>query len=81
MQDAAFKIEKGIPLPPASGRAGGTRAFYALMEVGDSVFFAGGDLTKLAGNTNSWGRYHRRKFSVRRVTENGTAGVRVWRTA
>lgn len=72
----AFEIQKGIPLPKINrGTNGGRKWKYPLleMEVGDSFFAP--DTRPSVGSA----RKHGIKVTVRRVTEDGVDGWRVWR--
>lgn len=80
MSNAAFKIDKGIPIPPkGSGRRLKTGGAFGALEVNDSVFLSNKnqtDINALAKSAIKLGR----KFTSRKTAENGVAGVRVWRT-
>lgn len=71
-------IQKGVPIPPAwSGiRTGLSKALNA-MEVGDSTFIPG------KATRGKWAVAYRcacgRRFTTRRLTEDGIAGTRIWR--
>lgn len=83
-----MQIDKGIPLPQARNRAGvgSHRSMYPFreMEVGDSIFYPGEWRTiheckpYLAAVTVTK-RDRNLKFAGRKVVENGTRGVRIWR--
>lgn len=71
-----FKIETGIPVPPHQN----AKYPFAEMTPGSSFFIPSGDLKKISNAAVGFARYRRdRKFTCRTVTENGVAGVRVWR--
>jgi hypothetical protein len=70
----SIQIEKGIPLPPASGPM--PLVQRELMEVGDSYFMPGEVAANERNRAHAWSRYHPGfKFCVRKVE----GGVRVWR--
>ena len=76
-----FKIEKGIPIPEKRTRMGGSIYPFDKMKVGDSFHL--GDKARNYGEAHTvmikaylYGRYHNKKFSVRKVED----GYRVWRT-
>ncbi len=75
----ALKIDKQVPLP--SGRRGNRpEVLQALktMEVGDSFFYP--DIRdSFRGNVYWRAGYVGIKVTVKRVTEDGIDGVRVWR--
>lgn len=70
-----FKIERGIPLPPASKAR---KYSFDEMEVGDSVFFEDVSLRRKFYNAaKAMGKRHGYKFSSRKVD----GGFRIWRVA
>jgi len=75
-----YIIEKGIPVPKVEGRGRRGKYPFADMEPGDSVFFPG-EVIKgkayMAAMNHASGRDKR--FVARRVRENDTAGIRIWR--
>jgi hypothetical protein len=80
MTDEVYRND--IPLPqPKRGRMNESLTALAMgCPVGSSFFVPGITSQKLGGGLS----YVRRKgmaFSCRNVTENGVAGVRIWRTA
>ncbi len=75
-----MKIDKSIPVPDRSGGRRPPKYPFRDMSVGDSVFLPGDEGRKMEGA--AWVFAHRNKdfgLTTRRVTENGVAGVRVWR--
>lgn len=84
-----FAISKGIPIPARTRTGGGRESIYpwGALEVGDSFFVPGKETNKF-GSTLATGRkqFHdaegnkTRDFKAANVTENGIAGLRVWRT-
>lgn len=70
-------IDKDVPMPsPAKPPP---KYPWRSMAVGDSFFIAGLTVAKLA-SLAAWGRKATGyRFTCRTVTENGVAGVRVWR--
>lgn len=78
----AFVVEKGVPIP--SRRNIGRPSIYpwASMQVGDSFFapIGKGKAGVAKGSYNAQ-KLHGIKLTTRSVTENGRAGVRIWRTA
>lgn len=85
------KIEKNVPIPPVKRGRPSSYGFKD-MEVGDSFFVpsrrsAAGKLEKqeltMARISNALARYrkHHPEFNITRrsVTEDGVAGIRVWR--
>lgn len=82
-----FTVTKGLPIPPRykpDGRHLKPREPkypWASMRVGDSFFVplpVGRSFT--AHNGQMKRKPDNGRYEVRRVTENGNAGVRVWRT-
>jgi hypothetical protein len=69
-----IKIDKGVP-PPAND---GSWSKYAAFEVGDSAFFAG---ERPPAAYFSYAKRTGRKFTIRKVTENGVTGYRIWRVS
>jgi len=76
MSEKAFKIEKGVPVPPPkSGRY--AKYPFAKMDIGDS-FFASEHPTKVRPAASWWANRHAGfKFQTRKEGD----GVRVWRVA
>ena len=67
-----FKLERGLDIPD---RKTGPKYPYEQLELGDSFYLEGGDLSKLCNaNYREWRRTGK-KYTARKV-ENG---VRVWR--
>ncbi len=72
-----IKIDKDVPLP--------NRAPYGVqyplgeMGVGDSFFVASGDPGRIQNTVLLWAKRNKMKFTTRRGTEDGQAGLRVWR--
>jgi hypothetical protein len=73
-----FLIEDGIPIPPKGGT---TQYPWPEIGMGQSVFVPGDQrvvrLTRTA--LSAWAISNGRKFTCRVCTENGVAGIRVWR--
>lgn len=83
IQAAVFSIQKGLPIPE---QRHGNEAKYPLrmMEVGDSfaVPVAKEKLGAMATALKSKGaKIAGRKFTTRRLVEDGKHVVRIWRTA
>lgn len=74
-----FKIESGVPLAAKSERK--TKYPWRGMEVGDSFFIPEAKQTSVSSCAASATRSLGIKLATRSVTENGVAGVRVWRIA
>ena len=78
-------IDKEIPLPPKTvARPSPTtmQDFYRSMQVGDSVFFPGINKRAGGGKAGNAGKaLPSARFAIREVTENGIAGIRMWRTS
>ena len=72
-----FDVDDNVPMP-TKGAPGWKKYPFAEMEVGHS-FFAPLPSTMLSNASINWGKAHGRRFSVRKVTENGVQGARVWR--
>ena len=85
IQAAVFSIQKGIPVPPARGRLHGSKYPLAALEIGDS--FAAPTANQESGQKlatyicNAANRIAGKKFTTRRLIEDGQHVVRVWRTA
>jgi len=77
-----IKIDKGLPIPPGSGR--GKRSIYPFrqMEIGDSIFIPNKTARIIGG---VWGTFAKRNpefaFKARADSVEGVPGVRVWRIA
>jgi len=69
-----IKIDKGIPFPGTSKR--GSRYPWEAMQVGDSFFVEGAPK-----GLHAQAAAKKIKITVRKVTERGKEGVRVWRLA
>lgn len=80
---APIKIEKGVPLPPVERVEREGKYPFHTMEVSDSFFQpeakAAAMHACIARYMNGKGKGSGRKFSLRAVTEDDVAGVRVWR--
>lgn len=78
-----MKIEDNIPIPTQQTYGGQPPIPLAKMEVGQSVFVP--DSVKTAPNVrcyaNQVGERLKRRFTTRKVNENGQVGLRVWRIA
>ena len=73
-------IEDDIPIPPKGG--GGNRLGTSPLDniaVGQSVFYAGRSQKIVSSVFYGVAKRTGHKFTTRKVTENGVAGVRVWR--
>lgn len=66
------KFDKGIPIPESTHGKYGFRE----MDVGDSLFIGGKTSAEI---NNCYGHLKPRKFTSRRLEENGIKGVRIWR--
>jgi len=78
------EIQKNIPIPNDNiGIRGKFLPTYRKMEKGDSAFFPGFGTTGPACCSFRFMKREspERKFTARRVTEEGVTGVRVWRIA
>ncbi len=80
MNLANIAIEKNVPVPTRHSK--GLNGILKQLAPGDSIFVPGGTSTRCQGHFNSvrlqspgW------KFMSRAVSESGTPGVRIWRTA
>lgn len=76
------KISKDIPVPEVK-KPRKHKMIYAL-EVGESVWGEGGsnsDLNNIRSVCSVIGNKNSKRFVVRRSSENGVPGVRVWRIA
>jgi len=77
MTDEVYRTD--IPLPPPKN-GHGVNALAMGCPVGASFFVP---LKNTNNNSNLLWRARKKgmKFSARKVTENGVAGIRIWRTA
>lgn len=78
---AKIKIKKDVPLPP---RHEGWTELLRGMEIGDSFFVPAAtpqDRNKLTATCSSLARRLGLKVSVRKRTDRGIVGLRVWRVA
>lgn len=73
-----FPVEPGLPIPES--RIWRRKYPFKQMEVGDSFFVPGKTIQDLKGPLN-YARCDCRRFTTRRVTENGITGLRIWRIA
>lgn len=64
-----FKLDKGIPLPPA--RRDTHKYPFAQMEVDVSVFFPGAEQRHISGAAQSIGKSRGWRFATRKAVENG----------
>lgn len=73
-----IKIDKGIPMPESGA---GRKRIYPFHElaVGDSFFAPNTTHANVNGPAQRARQQTGRKFALRKVTENGVDGVRVWR--
>lgn len=77
-----FKIEVGIPVPDfQAGRAIGSKfdPVFAEMPVGGSILFSGDRAEREVGSLQRVAKKRGLRFITRKVTEDGVAGIRVWR--
>lgn len=86
-----YAVESGVPTPSVVRKTRKSTLIirstllYPLhcMKIGDSFFVEGQDRETYASvnnSTQSWiSRYPRYRFALRKVTERGKAGIRVWR--
>lgn len=70
-----YKIEKNIPPPTSNGK---TKYPFHEMEVSDRIFVPCEDRSP-ATAAYTYGSRHGVKFTVRKVTEDGVVGLRIWR--
>lgn len=72
-----IKIDKGVPMPETRGKPN----TYPIreLEVGDSFFAPGKIRTGMTGTMRLIRLETGRTFTTRSVTEDGIAGIRVWR--
>ena len=72
----SFRIDKGIPLPPAANRGRRSSAWpWATLEVGDSVL-----LSEYAAKTaEQWAQRNGRVFTRQKQPDG--SGYRLWRKA
>jgi hypothetical protein len=79
-----YKVEKGVPVPPASVRAGGTKYPWPDMGVGDSFVVpvpAGEQFERVRNRVrNNWDHWRKRHPSDHRTiaTRREGDGFRVW---
>lgn len=71
-EDIVF--DKNVPIPEPIVRS---KYHFDRMEVGDSKFWPG---TRAVKAVEAFSRKSDKKFAVRRTTEGGVSGVRIWRT-
>lgn len=74
-----FQVDRNVPLPPAKTLYQRKYPFN-VMAVGDSFFVPGVTRQQMAGPIR-YATCECRKFTTRRTTENGVAGLRIWRIA
>jgi hypothetical protein len=76
-------IEDNIPVPTEQTNCRSSPIPLAQMEVGQSVFVPTSvkPPPSVRCYANQTGDRLKRRFTCRKVTENGNAGVRVWRIA
>lgn len=72
----SIKIDKNVPVP--SGKRGPAAYPWDDMQPGDS-FFVPGKTPKTLGGAVVTPKNRGMKIRTRSVTENGVAGVRIWR--
>lgn len=77
----AYQIDSAIPLPDPKHGDGRRKYPFPMMAVGDSFFVAGATRSRLASSIRCAQRTTGRRFAARIVAEQGTTGIRVWRTA
>lgn len=81
------EIEKGVTIPQHRHQYGKSKYPFMKMEVGDSFFVTTGNSTParkqsaLTSRALQVSKKFGGRFSVRKVTENGVTGYRVWRVA
>jgi hypothetical protein len=75
-----IKIDKNIPVPTGRTSIRPGKYPFASMAVGDSFFINGDKPSRVRNASYGWGRHHGAKFRLSAATEDGTDGVRVWRT-
>ena len=73
-----YEIEDDVPLPPI--QATRERKYrFAEMRIGQSFFVPNAKRSSLSNGMNFWSKKTGFKFTARKLTEDGVAGVRVWR--
>lgn len=75
----SFVIDKGVPLPPSARSPRASKYPLRDMDVGDSFFVPGVPVRNLSGRLINPARRLGYKVATRSWSENGVAGVRVWR--
>ena len=75
-----YKISKSIPIPEAVRR--GRKSKYPFADLGpkESFFIEGKKISSISPLIQVWKNKLGYRFIARSVTEEGKAGVRVWRT-
>ncbi len=78
-----MNIDNNIPIPTADSRGPRSPIPLPLMEIAQSVFVPESIKAppSVRAYANQTGDRLNRRFTTRKVTENGNAGVRVWRIA
>lgn len=76
-----IKIDKGVPMPTGATGRPPNRYPWVGMEIGDSFFVPGRKAATMGGTLASAKKTHGYICRCRTVTEDGVAGVRVWRVA
>lgn len=80
---AQFQIERGVEVPPPARLDRAIKYPFDKMELKDSVFIPDVKAPTIHACLTRFKKHPRgigKKFSVRTLTEDGVAGVRVWRT-
>lgn len=77
--EPVIQVDRDIPLPPPKQQF--TRKYpFNIMAVGDSFFVPGMTRRPMASSIRH-ASCECRKFTTRRVIENGVSGLRIWRIA
>lgn len=73
-------IDKGVAIP--TGKTGGGKSKYpwSTMELNDSFYVAGAKVETFYTLCSSASKKHGGKFICKKWQENGTSGVRVWKS-
>ncbi|MCW2286877.1 hypothetical protein M2323_004690 [Rhodoblastus acidophilus] len=74
-----IKVEKGIAIPESRGGGGKSKYPWASLGVGDSFFVGGGKIETFYTLCSSASKKHGGKYIVKKWTEKGVEGVRVWK--
>ena len=78
----SYKVESGVPIPMPKPKAKARKYPLREMLIGDSFFVPASTLKSPSSAYASLGSHARQagiKVSIRRLTEDGVDGFRVWR--